>query len=59
MGDAAGKNDNEIASEPPPDGKFLVILFGFTIFFLKPTLFFLYCSCRFCFLGDFFVCFFF
>ena len=41
MGDAHGKNDNEIASRPPSNGKFLSVLFGFTIVLLKPTKVFL------------------
>lgn len=41
MGDAHGKNDKEIASRPPSNGKFLVVLFGFTIVLLKPTMVFL------------------
>ena len=41
MGDAHGKNDNEITSRPPFNGKFLVVLFGFTIVLLKPTMVFL------------------
>ena len=41
MGDAHGKNENEIASRPPSSGKFLVVLFGFTIVLLKPTMVFL------------------
>lgn len=41
MGDAHGKNDNEIASRPPFNGKFLVVMFGFTIVLLKPTMVFL------------------
>lgn len=47
MGDADGKNDNEIASRPPPDGKFLMVLSGFTILLLKPILFLSYCFCVF------------
>lgn len=39
MGDADGKNDNELASRSPPNGKFLMVLFGFTIVLLKPTVF--------------------
>lgn len=41
MGDAHGKNDNEIASRPPSNGKFLSVLFGFTIVLLKPAMVFL------------------
>lgn len=36
MGDADGKNDNEIASRPPPNGKILMVLSGFTTVLLKP-----------------------
>lgn len=45
MGDADGQNDNEIACRPPPDGKFLMLLFGFTSVLLKPIPFLLHCFC--------------
>lgn len=47
MRDADGKIDNEIAFRPLLDGKFLMVLFGFTIVFLNNSYCFggIFCCC--------------
>lgn len=42
MEDSGGKNDNEIASGPSPDEKFLMVLFGFSVVLLTPIPFFFF-----------------